>query len=308
MTSPGLDLVTGAFGNTGRVITELLASSGRSVRTLTDHPGRSTGPGGPPVEVLPFGFDRPGALDAAFAGVTTFYNTFWMRTGDRSGYETAVARSTALIAAAGRAGVQRIVHLSVAHPSIDSPYAYFRAKARVEAAVQASSVPAAIVRPALIFGGDSVLLNNLAWVLRHTPVFGLAGSGDYRVRPVHVADVARLCVDAGGRGDREVIDAGGPERPTYRELVTSLRDAIGARCLIVRSPRWLVLASSKALGVALRDELLTGEELDSTMEGLADIEGPATGSVVLTEWMSKHAGELGRRYINERVRRQPAPS
>src|SRR5690606_23152508 len=92
-----------------------------------------------------------------------------------------------------------------------------------------SSVAAAAVRPALIFGGDSVLLHNLAWLLRRAPVFGIAGDGSYRVRPVHVDDVARLCVAAGGRRDDEVMDAVGPERPTYRELVTGLRDRLGRR-------------------------------------------------------------------------------
>ncbi|MPY92243.1 MAG: NAD(P)H-binding protein [Acidimicrobiia bacterium] len=301
----GLDVVTGAFGNTGRAIAGLLLGSGRRVRALTDHPPPPSEAGRVPIEVAPYRFDEPGHLVHAFEGVTTFYNTFWMRTGDGSAYDTAVARSEALITAAGQAGVRRIVHLSVAHSSVTSPYPYFRAKGLVERHLGTSPAAAAIVRPALVFGGDAVLLNNLAWVLRRAPLFAVAGDGSYLVRAVHVDDVARLCVDAGGRESAEAVDAVGPERLTFLELVTTLRDLVAGRARIVRLPAGVVLAASKVLGAVLRDDLLTADELRSTMEGLADTEGPATGTVALTAWLREHADELGRGYVNERGRRRP---
>ena len=181
------------------------------MRTLTNHP-RRTAAG---IDTKPLAFDDPAELVAAFEGVTTFYNTYWMRTGDALGYATAVRHSRALVTAAAAAGVQRIVHLSVAHPSLDSPYSYFRAKAEVEEAVRASGVPSAILRPALIFGGDAALIENLAWILRRAPVFGIAGDGSYNVRPVFVDDVAAWCVAAGQRRDAEAADAVGPERLTF---------------------------------------------------------------------------------------------
>ncbi|MFP3900682.1 MAG: SDR family oxidoreductase [Acidimicrobiia bacterium] len=309
-----LDLVTGAFGNTGRAIAERLLGEGRRVRTLTNHPGPRDG--AEAIEVRPYRFDDPDQLAASFAGATTFYDTFWMRTGTESGYATVVERSRALIAAAERAGVRRIVHLSVAHASEASPFPYFRAKALVESSVRASSVPAMIVRPALIFGGHAVLLNNLAWLLRRLPVFAVAGDGSYRVRPVHVDDVARLCVALGEAGGHHPSDAGadgavdavGPERPTYLELVTSVRDLVGGRARIVRMPAPLVLQGAKVLGVVLRDDVLTRDELISTMEGLADTDGPATGAVRLSDWLRENAGGLGRGYINERRRRRTRPA
>ena len=222
-----------------------------------------------------------------------------MRTGDESVYATAVARSRALVDAAASARVERIVHLSVAHPSLDSPYPYFRGKAEVEEAVRGCGVPVAILRPALIFGGDAALLNNLAWILRRAPVFGIAGDGTYRVRPVHVDDVADWCVAAGGRRGVEAADAVGPERLTFLELVTHLRDALGSRTRLVRMPARLVLASSRVLGLVVRDELLSRDELESTMDGLADSDAPAIGQIALTDWLREHAAELGRTYRNE---------
>ena len=292
----GLDLVTGAFGNTGRAITARLQAGGRRVRTLTGHPPEDPRLPGGPVEALPFTFDDPDALARAFDGVDTFFHTYWMRTGDASGYETATGRATALVDAAARAGVRRIVYLSVANPALDSPYPYFRGKARVEAAIAASGVPAAIVRPALVFGGESPLLDNLAWVLRRAPVFAVAGDGRYRVRPVHLDDVTRLCVDAGATDDPTVTDAVGPDRPTYDELVTAVRHAVGSRTRIVHLPTGAVWAASRVIGGLLRDRVLTREELESTVEGLADTDGPPTGEVSVMAWIREHGAGLGTRY------------
>ena len=69
----------------------------------------------------------------------------------------------------------------------------------MERALVESGVSFAILRPAILFGGDGVLLNNIAWLLRHLPVFAVGGRGDYRIRGIHVDDLARLCV-AEGRG------------------------------------------------------------------------------------------------------------
>jgi uncharacterized protein YbjT (DUF2867 family) len=299
-----LDLVTGAFGNTGSAIARLLHREGRRVRTLTNHPPEGGDGDRDGIDVHPLAFDDPVALTAAFQGVDTFYNTFWMRTGDGSGYDTPVARSRLLLDAARRAGVTNIVQMSVVKPAIDSRYPYFRGKAQVEEAARATGLPVAVVRPALIFGGDSVLLHNLAWILRRAPVFALAGDGTYRVRPVHLSDVARLCVEAGIGRSTATIDAVGPERPTYAELVTDVRDTIGSRTRLVRLPPSVVLGASKVVGLALRDQLLTREELESTMEGLADSDQPATGTASLHDWLADHAEDLGRSYRNERASRR----
>jgi NADH dehydrogenase len=285
-----LDLVTGAFGNVGAAIATALAERGRRVRTLTS---RSPSPGGPDIDVRPFSFDSPTRLTEAFDGVDTFYNTYWMRQGDASRYANAVARSTGLFDAAARAGVRRIVHVSVIKPALDSPYPYFRAKAQVEQALLAGPVPAAVVRPALIFGGDAALLQNLAWLLRRMPVFAVPGDGRFRVRPVHVDDVAALCLAATDEPAGHVVDAVGPERPTFLELVTNVRDAVGGHARIIRLPAALVLAAGRAIGAILREDLLTRDELLSTMEGIADSDAPATGQVALSAWLADHADELG---------------
>ena len=167
--------------------------SGRRVRTLTGHPGRARPDSG--IDVRPLDFDDIMGLTAALEGATTLYNTYWVRfPHGEDDHDRAVANSRVLFHAARRAGVERIVHVSITHPSISSPYAYFRGKAKVERALAEVGVPFAVLRPAILFGGDGVLLNNIAWLLRRLPVFGVGGRGDYRIRAVHIDDLAALAV------------------------------------------------------------------------------------------------------------------
>jgi len=279
-----LDLVTGAFGNTGSAIAARLAADGHRVRTLTTHaPADTRDIHQPSIQVFDWS-----ALHAAMAGVDTFYNTFWMRTGNPGSggtdYSQAVARSTALVDAAAAAGVRRIVHLSVAHA--DHPaaaeYPYFAAKAHVEELIRASGLEHTIVRPALVFGGGRGMVEQLAMVLRRVPVMGIAGDGNYRVRPVHVDDVARLCVEHPGG----TIDAVGPDRPTFEELVRAVAAALGKRHLFVHLPTALVVTAGRLLGKLAGEELITDGELRSTMEGLADTDGDPTGHVSVLDWIA----------------------
>ena len=294
----GFDVVTGAFSYSGAAIAGALERAGRRVRTLTGHPARAPSDGS--IDVRPLDFDDARGLTASLRGASTLYNTYWVRFPRGStDHGRAVANSRALFHSARQAGVARIVHVSIVHPSIESPYPYFRGKAEVEYALFEVGVPYAVLRPAILFGGDGVLLNNIAWLLRHLPVFGVGGRGDYRVRPLHIDDLAALAVAGGGEGSNTVVDAVGPDRPTFLELVHGIRDAVGSRALVVRVPGVFVPPLSRVLGLALRDVLLTGDEYRAMAGGMADTDGPATGAISVNEWVRANADSLGRSYANE---------
>lgn len=292
------DVVTGAFSYSGAAIARELAASGRAVRTLTGHPRRA--PAGTQIEVHPLDFTDPAGLARAMEGAGTLYNTYWVRFAHGGiDHAAAVANTTTLFEAAKRAGVRRIVHVSITHASPDSPYPYFRGKAEVEGALAGLGVPYAVARPAILFGGDGVLINNVAWLLRHLPVFAIGGRGDYRIRAIHVDDLARLCVQLGQRTDSVVVDAVGPESLTFREMVEAIRAAVRSRARIVTVPGSLLTTVSSVLGVFLHDRLLTPEEYQAMAAGLADSTEPATGTVALTGWVAENAPRLGVRYANE---------
>lgn len=296
-----MDVVTGAFGYTGRFITQRLLQSAGVVRTLTDHPDRPN-PFDERVEVAPLAFEDRPALGASLRGVDVLYNTYWIRfaRGDVT-FERAVRNTQHLVESAVDAGARRIVHLSIANPG-SSSLPYFIGKARAEQLVVKSSVPYGIVRPTVLFGGGDVLINNIAWLLRRLPVFGIAGSGDYRIRPVHVDDVAAIAVAAGRREDDVVLDAVGPETYTFEELVGLIANTVGHRPVIVHVPRRVALALAAMLGVLMRDVLVTGDELAGLLAELVVTDGPATGGVRFSEWLAEHARDIGREYASELAR------
>jgi uncharacterized protein YbjT (DUF2867 family) len=266
--------------------------------------------------VRPLDFADPAALAANLAGAHTLYCTYWVRFPHGSSTrESAVENSRILFDAAARAGVARIVYISILHADTASPYPYFSGKGEVEEHLAATGVPYAIARPAILFGSSatlgaagSVLLNNIAWLLRHLPVFGIGGGGGYRIRPIHVDDLARLCVELDARPGNVTVDAVGPESVTFREMVTVIRTATGSRSLLVPAPGWAIPPLSAVLGTLLRDVLLTREEYQAMAAGLADSGGPATGEVSLTEWIARHGAELGRVYANELDRHYRGPA
>jgi uncharacterized protein YbjT (DUF2867 family) len=299
--------ITGSFGFTGRAITERLLGAGHDVVTLT----RRSGAGDPlaaRIEVRPFDTARPGELVANLTGVDTLFNTYWLRfPRGGSTFEGAVARSAALFAAAREAGIRRVVHLSVVNAAPDAETPYVRAKAALEGVVRSSGLEWVIVRPTLTYGPGDILINNLAWTLHRFPVYGMPGLGRYTVQPVHVDDVARICVEAAAGEPGRVVDAAGPETLEYRELVALVRTAIGSRSLVMPMPGALVLATAKLLGIVVRDVVLTGDEIRELTSSLLTSHERPLGTIRLTDWVREHGHELGRRWASELARNYRLP-
>jgi NADH dehydrogenase len=295
-----LDVVTGAFSFTGRHIAEALLERGRRVRTLTRRPHPSH-PLADRVQVAPLAFDA--RLVESFEGTDTFYNTYWVRfERGATTFDRAVENTARLFAAARQAGVRRIVHVSVANPDPASPFPYFRGKAQTEARLRETGVSYAIVRPTLLFGREDILVNNIAWALRRLPFLLVADDGRAPVQPVSVRDVAAMCVEAGARDDDLVLDAAGPERYAFGELVRLIGDAVGGRARIWHSSPGVALAVARVAGIVLRDVVVTRDELGALGAGLLASHTPPRGTESFAAWLSANAGELGRRYTSELAR------
>jgi uncharacterized protein YbjT (DUF2867 family) len=299
------DAVTGAFGYTGRAIAERLLGDGRQVVTLSRRSGEGD-PLGALVDARPFRPEDRAATVQSLEGVETLYNTYWIRfprAGDT--YDAAVARSVDLFAAAREAGVRRLVHVSVIRASVDGPTPYVRAKATLERIVTASGLDWVIVRPTLLFGRDDILLNNLAWALRRLPVYGIPGRGRYRLQPIHVDDVARICVDAALDHPGGILDAAGPDQLEYRELVAMIRAAVGSRSLVVPMPAPVVLLAARLLGLIVRDVVLRPDEIIELTSSFLTSDAPPLGTTRVTDRIVEHASSLGRRWSSELARNYP---
>ena len=132
--------------------------------------------------------------------------------------------------------MQRIVHISVTQASIDSDLPYYYGKGIQESYLRESGVPFSIIRPTLVFGKEEILINNIAWMIRRFPVFPIFGSGDYRVQPVFVDDVARIAVQHSSSSSGTLVDAIGPETFTFEELARLIAQKIGRKVMFMEMP------------------------------------------------------------------------
>ena len=302
MAQPELSVVTGAFSYTGRYVAQRLLAQGHRVVTLTRR-APTTDPFGGRVEVAPLDFDDPDGLTRSMEGATTLYNTYWVRFSRGSvTFERAVENIRVLARAAKEAGVRKLVHWSITGASADSPFPYFRGKGLGEQAVKESGLPQAIVRPSFVFGPGDILVNNIAWFLRRFPLFPVFGSGDYRVQPVFVDDVAALAIEASRSETDAEWDAVGPETFMFEDVVRLIADATGSRARLVHMWPGLALAMTRMVGPFVGDVVLSRDEVDGLMAGLLTSSGAPTGETRFSGWLAENADSLGRRYTSE-VRR-----
>lgn len=297
-----MNIVTGSFGYIGKYITRELLACGKEVRTITTHPEKPN-PFGSAVTVEPYNFDRPDELTASLRGATTLYNTYWIRFEHAGAtFARAVENTQILFECARRAGIRKIVHISVTNASVDSSLPYYRGKALQEQALVASGVPFSIVRPTLVFGQEDILVNNIAWLIRKIPFFTIFGSGKYRLQPIFVEDLASIAVATGSESDDVTLDAIGPEIYGFEEFVRLMIDCIRPGVKIVHVPPAVGIAVGRLIGLALGDIILTRDELRGLMDDLLISSQPPNGSKRFSQWLSDNRDTLGLKYSSELAR------
>jgi NADH dehydrogenase len=291
--------VTGAYSYSGKYITRRLLDCGEEVISLTGHPSRPD-PFEGKVKTYPLDFEDEAGLAASLRGVHTFFNTYWVRFDRGSNTQPrAVENTTRLVQAAVRAGVQRIVHISITNPSLDSHLPYFWGKAVNEKTVMESGLSYAILRPTVLFGREDVLINNIAWLLRRFPIFAIPGDGKYRLQPVYVDDLAELAVDVGYAQDNILWDAVGPDLFTFDELVRLISKMLGLNRGLIHVPPRLALAAAQFLSLFLGDVLLTPEELNGLMANLLVSDEPPRCKTRLADWLAANKATIGKEYASE---------
>jgi uncharacterized protein YbjT (DUF2867 family) len=296
------DVVTGAFSYTGKYITRRLMDAGRRVRTITGHPNRAN-PFGKQVEIASMDFQNPASLIESLRGASVLYNSYWVRfSHGRVTFDEGVSNSRILIQAAREAGVRRIVHLSIANPSMDSHLPYYSGKAQVEKAIVDSGLSYAILRPTVIFGAEDILINNIAWFVRRFPVFAIPGSGQYQIQPIFVEDIADLAVSAARQQSNLVLDAVGPQVFTFEELVRRIAKGIRAKARLIHVRPGVALWMLRLVEPIVGDVILTREEIEGLMANLLVSKEPATGQTRFTEWLAQNASILGTKYASELAR------
>jgi len=257
------------------------------------------------VKAHPFNFSNPALLEQTLRGVDVLINNYWVRFDlpPLFTHAAAVLHAKTLFEAAKRAGVARIVHISITNPDRNSDLPYFSGKAEMEDQLRSMGLSHCILRPTVLFGKEDILINNIAWCLRYLPVFGIFGDGQYRLQPIYVDDLAEAAVLKAHERTSETIDAIGPETFRYRDMVEMIAAAISVRPNIVFLPPGVAYQMTRFVGWFVNDVVITREEIRGLMEERLYVNSSPLGTTKLSNWVHANGRQLGLRYTSEIARR-----
>ncbi|MFC7139170.1 SDR family oxidoreductase [Halosimplex aquaticum] len=272
-------LVTGATGTLGRPLRSRLAEAGETVRAASRSPPDETDDASErrdAVEWVELDLADGTGLERAVGGVDVVVHAATAPQGDSEAVD--VDGTERLLDAAESAGVDHVVYPSIV--GIEAvPYSYYRHKLAAERAVEASEVPATILRATQFHQFVDQILGMAARV----PVWPLPTT--FRVQPVDAGEVADALVDCAiGEPRGRVPPVGGPEVRTLGELAVAYREARGLRRPIVRLP-------------------LPGAVASAFRAGEATCPDRAVGTVTWEEWLAAEYGGA-----TESARPDAAPS
>jgi uncharacterized protein YbjT (DUF2867 family) len=101
-----------------------------------------------------------------------------------------------------------------------------------------------------MFGPEDAFFNQLAALARVMPMLSLFGTGDVKLQPVYVGDVAEAVARALGTeaASGKIYELGGPRAYTYRALLQLLLQQLGRKRLLMPVPyfAWELLAALMA--------------------------------------------------------------
>ncbi len=116
---------------------------------------------------------------------------------------------------------------------------------------------------------------------------------------MHVDDVADLAVEGVYSQENYIIDAAGPDRYTFKEMVKLIGEKIRAKRLLISFPPRLALFAAQFLSFFVRDVILTPEEVDGLMADLLVSKEPARGKMSFKDWLTTNRGTIGAKYASE---------
>jgi NADH dehydrogenase len=236
--------VIGGSGFIGRHVVAALARAGWRIRVVCRRPDLAgfLQPLGIPGQIafVQANIRRRESLLPALEGAHGVMNLVGiLAERGRQTFEAVHVRGAEAVARTAReAGVRRMVHVSALGADPGSPALYGRSKAEGEKRVRQNFPDAVILRPSIVVGPEDSFFNRFAAMARFSPALPLIGGGRTRFQPVYVADVAAAAVRAledealSGR----ILELGGPEVWTFRELMEFMLMVIRRRRLLVPVP------------------------------------------------------------------------
>ncbi|MCX7915390.1 MAG: complex I NDUFA9 subunit family protein, partial [Verrucomicrobiae bacterium] len=223
--------ITGATGFIGREVVRQALAAGLPVRAIVRDPRTAKLPA--EVELFHGNVLYAPSLEGAFQGCRAVIHLVGIISEWRENtFQRAhVVATQNVLDAAKRAGVKRWIQMSALGTRADARTEYHRTKWAAEEAVRKSGLAWTILRPSLVYGEGDRGLNRLAMVVRWMPVVPVLGSGQARIQPVAVEQVAHCFVRAiwTDAAVQRMYDLCGPVALTWNELYDELMRALGVR-------------------------------------------------------------------------------
>ncbi|MBU6275019.1 MAG: DUF2867 domain-containing protein [Planctomycetes bacterium] len=223
-------LLTGASGYVGGCLLDALQARGHSVRCLVRRPERLAGRTTPTTEIVAGDATNPADLDRACAGIDLAY---WLVHSMESGVDFERADRLAaehFAAAAGRAGVRRLVYLGGLGADDDRLSAHLRSRHEVGAILAASGLDVVELRASIIIGAGSFSFDLVRTLVERLPVMICPAWLATPTQPIAIADVVAALLAAIDLppGPARIIEIGGPDRVSYGAI---MREYAGQRGL-----------------------------------------------------------------------------
>jgi len=228
-------LVTGGTGFVGPHVVRAIAERGHDLKLLVRDSTRSRElPGQPVVGEM----TNTVSLQHAVEGVEAVVHLVAIRQGKEEQFRRVMEQGTRdLVSAAKAAGVRRFVLMSALGTSEETKdlVPYYHAKWEMEQAVKGSGVDHVIFRPSFVFGRGGGILPTFRKLAKLTPATPIIGSGEQRIQPIWVDDVAMYFAEALDKPEttNRTFDLGGPDIVSWNDFWQRLRTTLGIR----RRPR-----------------------------------------------------------------------
>ncbi|TFY83552.1 hypothetical protein EWM64_g462 [Hericium alpestre] len=177
----------------------------------------------PPV---PVDITKAETIAPAFEGADTVVSMVGILNGTPEQFEAIQWRGAENVAKAAKQIGAKVIHISAIGADKNSGIPYERTKALGEEAVFTHSPDATIIRPSILFGPGDEFFGRFAKLAQFLPFLPVFGDGQTRFQPLYVGDIARL-IEIITRNepkireqlDGKIIEAGGPEVFTYRQIM-----------------------------------------------------------------------------------------
>ena len=229
-------LVTGSTGFVGPHVVHALRERDKPVRALVRTPsGRSaTTLAAWGAELVQGDMTDRESLRRAVDGAEVVVHLVAIRQGPEEQFRQIMEQGTReLVAAAQEAGVRRFVLMSALGTSEETKdlVPYYHAKWEQEQTLRGSGIENVIFRPSFVFARDGGILPTFRKLARLAPVTPIIGSGQQRIQPIWIEDVAAYFAQAVDRADaaNRVFELGGPDTVSWNEFWERLKKALGMR-------------------------------------------------------------------------------